>query len=334
LDAAVANGSVGKQTTPAAIVAAVAKQPRDFAPGSDYEYSNTNYVLLGLVVERASGLPLHSYYARNIFEPAGMKDTFAGHAPANAAIAIGYQLARAVTPLDPGDSSWYYGCGDVLSTSDDLARFDIALMAGKLVDAASMNEMISVAIPTGNGRGSYGLGVEKFPIGTKVLVGHHGGLPGFESDNEMIPTEHFAVVTLGNDFAYSTAPVLDAALSSYFPADLAQSIRERGAKIVQTPEEISLSEEFSAFLRALVAGKFPSEKLDDAVTKQLTPETLAAIAKSFAAKGAFQRLDLTGVDRVGQYRRYHYIATFENAKVPLAFVVDANGKIAGFLEAK
>jgi D-alanyl-D-alanine carboxypeptidase len=330
LDAALADGRALVPTTPAAIIAAAAKQPPDFAPGTDYEYSNTNYVLLGTIVESVSGMSLHAYYARNIFQVAQMKETFAGTAPADAAVATGYQLAKGNAPQIPGDSSWYYACGDILSTSDDVARFDIALMAGKLVGVATLDEMIAAAIPTGEGRSSYGLGVQTYPLGTKLLAGHHGGLPGFESDDEMIPSEHFAIVTLGNDFLYGTSTVLDVALSSYYPDDLALTLRgAAAANVPATAEPTELTPLFDSFFRSVLTGNVDSNHLDAAMMKALTASTVATIASAYAVEGAYTGLVFTGSDHAGQYRRYHYLAKFAKGNVPVTFVVDADGKIAG-----
>ena len=84
LDSAVADAAVLKPTTPQAIVAWAASQPPSFAPGTAYAYSNTNYVLLGLIVEQVAKMPLRAYYAQHIFAPAGMTQTYVGTAPAGA----------------------------------------------------------------------------------------------------------------------------------------------------------------------------------------------------------------------------------------------------------
>ena len=171
-------------TTPVQIINEAMKFPPGAAPGTRFSYSNTNYVLLGLIVERISGIPLHAYYRKYIFRPAGMSETFAGTVPSRSPVATGYLLSDGGTaPQTPGDVSWYYGCGDALSTAADMARFDIALMNGRLVRASTLSAMTASAQPSDDlGRGTrYGLGFTIFPFDDLVSVGHHGGLPGFEA---------------------------------------------------------------------------------------------------------------------------------------------------------
>ncbi|MHB8462831.1 MAG: serine hydrolase domain-containing protein, partial [Vulcanimicrobiaceae bacterium] len=143
LDTAIATGDVLHPTSPDAILSEVAKEKPDSLPDKQFEYSNTNYVILGQIIERVSGMPLASYYAAHIFVPAGMHMTYVGSAPKDAQSAVGYFLSNSRHVQNPGDPSWYYGCGDILSTASDLARFDIALMNGTLLDAATLREMIA-----------------------------------------------------------------------------------------------------------------------------------------------------------------------------------------------
>lgn len=333
LDNAISSGAVMRPTTPQAIVAAAARRGLQSTPGTVYSYSNTNYVILGLVVERVSGTPLASYEKQHILEPAAMHETYlAGNLPPGAPVALGYDAESGTRPQNPGDISWYYGCGDIYSTADDLARFDIALMNGTLVRPSTFREMTAAAMPTGNAGESYGLGITTFSFGSRTLEGHHGGLPGFESDDEMIPPDGFALVELGDDFHFATSTILNAALKSLYPDDFAQVAAEHRALVAQEANAAAaLTARFTAFFEDVLAGRPPvAEHLAAALQSALTPTSVAAMAAQYGSYGAFQRLVFTGQDRVGPYSRYYYSAVFAHGTQPLMFVLDASGEIAGF----
>jgi D-alanyl-D-alanine carboxypeptidase len=327
LDQSISDGDVFRPTTPQAIVASVAKLQPLSKPGTSYSYSNTNYVLLGLIVESVSGMSLPAYYTTHIFRPAGMYDTYVGSAPKGAALAIGY-AANSHSTEDPGNPTWYFGCGDILSTAQDLARFDIALMHDRLLSRSTLKAMIAGAMPTGEGHIGYGYGVMTFPFGSTMLEGHHGGMPGFESDDEMILRDDFAVVALGNSFGFPTRAILNSALSYAYPVDFARLVAETTPAPVPT-EDPQLTTRFTEFLAAITSGKMPSG-LDTAMATAFTPAAVNQLQQFYSTYGAFQSLQYVGQDSVQTYRRYHYTAVFAKGKLPVMFVLDAHGSIAGF----
>ncbi len=336
LDAAITGGRAQSPTTPVQIINEAAKLAPTSAPGARFSYSNTNYALLGLIVEHISGLPLHLYYEDHIFGPAGMSETFAGTVPSTSPVATGYMLSGDGTaPQSPGDVSWYYGCGDVLSTPRDMARFDIALMDGRVVRASTLSAMTEPAQPSADlGRGArYGLGFTTFPFGDLVLVGHHGGLPGFEADDEMILKERFAVVAVGNDFNFPTGVLVDAALKTAYPVQAARAAAQAASETrAAAANAAPLTSRFSAFFASLLAGKVPTDRMTDALKGTMTPSTIGELGQMFAANGTFERLQFDSDDEAGGYHRYHYTAVFSAGTQPVTFVLDSSGAIAGFFK--
>jgi D-alanyl-D-alanine carboxypeptidase len=334
LDAALADGRAKSPTTPEQIIDQAAKFTPESTPGTRFSYSNTNYVLLGLIVERLSGIPLHAYYEKYIFRPAGMSETFAGSVPSKFPVATGYMLSNDATkPQSPGDISWYYGCGDVFSTAGDMARFDIALMDGRIVRAATLSAMTTSASPSDEvGRGSrYGLGFMIFPFGDRLLVGHHGGLPGFEAEDVMILSDRFAIVALGNDFAFPTGVLLEAALKIAYPVQTATVTAQAASETaVAAAKAAPLTNRFTTFFTSLLAGKVPRDEMTDAFKEAMTPAKLSKIPQMFAANGAFERLQFLSDDEVRGYHRYRYMAVFSAGNQPVTFVLDSNGAVAGF----
>ncbi len=334
LDAALAQGRVAQPTTPQAILAAMAAKPLDFSPGAHFEYSNTNYVALGLIVAKVSGESLAAYERRAIFIPANMHATFVGSAPAGRSLALGYKTREGATVANPGDPSWYYACGDILSTVGDLARFDRALMDGRLLAPATFAEMAKVARPaSGFGNARYGYGVMTFAFGNRTLVGHHGGLPGFEGDNEMIPRDGFAVVALGNAFDFATSGPDNLVFEHYYPkqfAALVVAAHDASEKAIPDPNP-ALTRRFAAFVRGLLAGKQSDAHLTPQMAAALTPTAIAQIdAQVFTRLGALRRLTFRDRAVIDGYRAYDYLASFANGHLDLRFTLDRSGALAGF----
>jgi D-alanyl-D-alanine carboxypeptidase len=171
--------------TPQELVALVADQPPDFPPGTASSYSNTGYVLAGMVVEAATGHTLGQELARRIFGPLGLRDTFF---PVNAPgipepYARGYSLPLGqqedplldFTVLNP---SVAWAGGALVSNLGDLDRFFGALLGGRLLPAGLLAEMLT-PVPTGVPGVGRGLGLVVIATPAGRLVTHDGSIPGF-----------------------------------------------------------------------------------------------------------------------------------------------------------
>jgi CubicO group peptidase (beta-lactamase class C family) len=329
-DEALASGAMGRPTTPAAIVASMAERPLGFTPGSRYAYSNTGYVLLGLAIEHVTKLPLARYEREHIFGPAGMHDTTAGADPPGPGVASPYMDAAA-TPAPPVDASWLYADGDIVSTASDIARFDIALMDGKLISPASFALMQAAPVATDEEGAAYGLGVTVFRLADQKLVGHHGGLPGFEADNEMLPTSRFAIVTCGNAFTFSTAALNGPLLATLLPSTSARAVAQHKAEMLVTGagEDPAATARFAAFFSALQQGHVDRSTVTDEMNAQLTAERLPDLAQQLAPLGTLQKLIFRNKVDQGAGIVFHYTGVFSEQTTPMTFSVDKNGKIAG-----
>ncbi|MFB7666300.1 serine hydrolase domain-containing protein [Kitasatospora sp. NPDC056138] len=162
----------------------------DFAPGTKWEYSNTNYVLAGLIVQQVTGRPLAEEMDRRIIQPVGLHHTYFP-APGDATIREshpeGYYRDSAGTPLRDVteiDPSWGWAAGQLISTNSDLNRFFTALLAGRLLPPAQLAQM-RTTVPADSTFGSgarYGLGIVSMPLSCGGLYwGHGGSFPGYET---------------------------------------------------------------------------------------------------------------------------------------------------------
>jgi D-alanyl-D-alanine carboxypeptidase len=174
-------------------------QPNNFPPGEGFEYCNTNTILLGLVVQKVSGQPLHSYIHDHILGPLGMNDT---SFPTTNAFpdphAQGYTVQTAdgkeATATD-WDPSWGWAAGAMISTLDDMRIWAVALATGKLLtpqmQAQRLQTVGSPGMPPQDG---YGLGI--FNLGG--WIGHNGSLPGYQTVVVYLPQKQTTLVILTN----------------------------------------------------------------------------------------------------------------------------------------
>ena len=170
---------------PAELVRIAVAHPPVFPPGTSLAYSNTDYVLLGMIIQAATGHPVGQQLQARIFTPLGLRDTYLPYANPHlrTPYAHGYLLGQpgATGPADATvfSPSWAGAAGGIVSTAADLARFYTALLSGKLLPAAQLQQMMTtIPIPMGQGVG-YGLGVESVPLPCGTAWGHTGDFPGY-----------------------------------------------------------------------------------------------------------------------------------------------------------
>jgi len=174
-----------------------------FPPGTRFQYSNTAYVLLGLIVERTSGMSLPRFMEERIFQPAGMSGTlmFERTGPAVPIRAYGYTPdsgAPTFRPTDQSVTSATRGDGAVYSSVDDLAKWDAALSADRLLDRARMTEGVTAATLADGSTTGYGFGWYVDTYRGERRLWHHGETSGFRNVIVRFPDLRDAVVILTN----------------------------------------------------------------------------------------------------------------------------------------
>jgi CubicO group peptidase (beta-lactamase class C family) len=219
----------GKEITPNQILDFVRNKPLDFLPGSDWKYSNTGYILLGLLIEKASGQGYPDYVHTHLLVPAAM--THSSYADNNPGRIHGYS---------PSGKSWTnapffnltqaFSAGALLSTVDDLWSWEQALQAGRLVNA-SLLESAYVEGHLPDGRGThYGFGWEVNKLGPHEVIEHAGGIPGFAAYEARVPDAGIYIAVLSNTDAPSVplrslvANLIKISLGETFVAPIALSI--------------------------------------------------------------------------------------------------------------
>jgi CubicO group peptidase (beta-lactamase class C family) len=187
-------GPARLDSPPEALVDLVRDKPLEFAPGSKFHYSNTGYVLLGLVIEKVSGESYADYRAESLLKPFRLDHTAYDHLdevlPGRAQ---GYWRVDGVWKnARPWATAAAYATGDLRSTADDMLAWDQALHTGKVLSPASFADMFTDA---GHG---YGLGSFIETRHGHRLWDHGGNLTGFCSASEYYPDDGVTVIVLNN----------------------------------------------------------------------------------------------------------------------------------------
>jgi len=201
-------------------IARMVAGPLHFVPGSKWEYSNTNYIVLGRVIEIALGKRFEDYVSEHLFRPAAMKQsTTIAHEREIENRARGYWRGMsghdALTAAPEMGESWTGAAGDIVSTAGDLARWDIALARGEIIGRDEFALMTRPATLSNGQSSDYGFGWWIDTLAGHRRFNHDGDTFGFSSSNNIFPDDDLAVVVLQdepNDAAGKTATAICRAL--------------------------------------------------------------------------------------------------------------------------
>ncbi|HEU4597233.1 MAG TPA: serine hydrolase domain-containing protein [Pyrinomonadaceae bacterium] len=301
--------------------------PLLFEPGTSWDYSNTNFNLLGHLVERVSGQPFWQFLEERIFRPLGMSATrYNDHRKIVPLRADGYFFREGGwTKRDP--PLWDVGAaGALLSTAHDLAKWAAALEAGKVLKPSSLEQMWTPVRVSGGASYPYGFGWSVETFRGHRLLSHGGLMAGFSAYVARYPEERLTVVVLcnlANLREFPPAGRIGIAVASAFLPSLA----------LDTLKEITDAEpRTTSTLRGALAGFLEGEPDASHFTPPtfqfLTSERGKALRAELAAHGPLNSFALLERKETGAERTYLYRATLGRDKVYLSFTL-AGGKIAG-----
>ena len=193
--------SMLQPTTADAIAAGWAKKPLDFEPGTKWQYSNTNYVIAGMIVERVAGMPLLQFLQQRLFAPLQMTSVTNSDDAALGPTDPARYLRYALGPLRGAPKEgrgWMFAAGELAMTARDLAKWDVAMIDQSAMSPTSYHAM-ETEVPLTSGVGShYGLGVNVATVDGRRQIAHGGEVSGFTARNEVYPDERVAVAVLTN----------------------------------------------------------------------------------------------------------------------------------------
>lgn len=204
-----------KPVTAAKIMDTWAKKPLDFDPGTKWQYSNTNYVIAGAIIEKVAGMPMWRFLEERVFKPLDMKSAYdIDRAKLEAADATGY-MRYALGPLHPAPKEgpgWLFAAGEIAMTAEDLAKWDVAVIEQKLLKPASYAQLVTDTLLKNGVSTRYGLGVSVGSANGRRTISHSGEVSGFTAQNTVFPDDRAAVVVLTNQDAADAGGAITGAI--------------------------------------------------------------------------------------------------------------------------
>ncbi len=183
----------------------VEKEKFDFEPGEALIYNNTGFFMLGLIIEKVSGMTYEEYVQKNLFEKAGMThSSYCSESKIVKNRAHGYDTGeKGLQRAGYLDHTWPYAAGSLCSTAEDLVKWDDALHHGKILSEKMYEEFLAPAVLNDGTVTHYAKGITVTDKNGRKMIEHGGGINGFLSENRYFPGEDVKVIVLVN----STGPV-------------------------------------------------------------------------------------------------------------------------------
>ena len=306
------------------------RDPFDFAPGTKWEYSNTNYAALTAIIENVSGESYATFLHNHIFVPAGMSESGYGFAAQSAApLAVGYVNH---TPSLPALSlDLYSGAGGVVASVHDMAQWDLALMAGDVVAKTDLATMWSPGALNDGTPTTYGMGWIPRLIAGHREVWHNGLAPGAGGYcyNAIFPDDHLAVVVLTNGFGAMGVP-------ESIVATIAASYGIGEAPVIATPPPTAAGDDPTIDLLAqhfwnqLASNQIDLSRLAPSFAQDLTPTLRTEIAQGIQMFGPMKSWTFVGTSDAPGLKFYRYHIVFASGTAhDWAIAMTPDGKIAG-----
>jgi D-alanyl-D-alanine carboxypeptidase len=313
-------------TTPDAIMRRWAGKPLDFDPGTKWQYSNTNYVIAGAIVEKVAGMPLMDFMRRRIFTPLRMTSVVDFDAGPLSASDAGAYLRNAVGPLRPAPKEgkgWLFGAGQLAMTAHDLALWNISVMNRSLLRPASYKTMqTDMLLETGLST-RYGLGVNVSAVSGRRRVSHGGAVSGYTTANEIYPDERAAIVVFTNIYPGA--------------AGAASQIAGRISNtIFATADEgaVAAREQARRIYDGLQNGTIDRTLFTPDANAYFTQQVLADYAASLKPLGAPTEFSAAGESLRGGMRIRSYRIRAGGVLLDLTTMILPNGKIDQYLIAR
>jgi D-alanyl-D-alanine carboxypeptidase len=307
-----------KPTTAQAILDTWAKKPLDFEPGTQWQYSNTNFVIAGMIVEKVSGQKLMEFLAGHIFHPLGMKSVWDTDQEKLTQTDATAYIRAALGPLRPAPKegrNWMFAAGELAMTAHDLALWDESLIARSILKPESYKQMFT-EVKLKDGKGThYGLGVEVLEHDGKLEIEHSGEVTGFVSDNVVLPDDGVAVAVLTNHMAGGAGQIASLA------ADTLAGTKRSAAE-----------EQALAIYRGLQKGEIDRNLLAPNLNDYFDAQTVADFKSSLGPLGeplTFSQVGKDGLRGGMTFRAFRIV--YPTRKLSLTTYTYPDGKLEQYL---
>jgi D-alanyl-D-alanine carboxypeptidase len=324
-----------------AIIREYATLPLEFAPGTTYSYSNTNYTLLGKIVEIASGLPFANFLSARFFTPLGMTHTYCDspsrvdpdHAYGYTSFFLG-PLVRATPEAD----GWIGAAGCLATTPEDLLKWDAALTSDRVLNASSYAAMIAPTVLTDGKTDDYGYGITSGSWRGHKYIAHDGGLSGFSALNISFPSDGTALAIVYNRDNVSLGPLARTILVHLYaggpapatPTPTPAPTVQPQAQPTMSPGDAAAAQRVRTMIVALQKGKVDRATLSADYNAFLTPELARRASENLSKLGPPLSIEASVSQNHGQELTVANIR-FSSRSAVATMRRTADGKVAQFL---
>ena len=268
-----------KPGDPLKLVEEWAGKPLDFEPGTQWQYSNTNFVLAALIVQKASGMAYFDFLEQRVLKPLGLTQALNLDTDRTKVEPLGYER-HALAPVRPAileAPGWYFGDASLAMPVAELLKWDISIMNQTLLKPASYAEF-ETAVKLKDGKSTnYGLGVSVLSQNGHRIIEHSGVVGGFVAENLVLPDEKVAIAVLTNQEASSAAGEIASVVSKLVVAKSATAV-----VTTSKPEETQLK----AIMSGLQDGKINRALFTEDANYYFSKETMEDFASSLKPLGA------------------------------------------------
>jgi D-alanyl-D-alanine carboxypeptidase len=265
------------------------QRPLDFEPGTEWQYSNTNYLLAATVVQRASARTYWDFLQQNIFQPLHMTGVTEHTLPVAVNDPMGYTRngLGAVHEAPREADGWLFGAANLVMSPGDLALWDLSLIEKSLLQPRSYDLAFQKATLRDGTSVPYGLGLDIEEVRGRLRIGHSGGGSGFLAENRIWPRERAAIAVFTNNDWASPADLLD---------------RISYLMLAPTPVEARARQVFAE----LQTGTLDRSRFTSTGNFQLTPTALAELQSSLGPLGPALDMELDGESKRGGFVTRHW----------------------------
>lgn len=305
-------------------IKALANYPLDFEAGARYSYSNSGYNLLGYIIEAASGKSYWDFMRERIFQKLGMTRTYdrdPKYVIKNRA--AGYELENGAFVGRDYDLTDLFAAGAIVSTVEDLIKWDAAWRNDALLKKSSKAEAWKPFVLTDGKTNQYGLGWNTADFRGHRLIAHSGSTAGFNAQISRFIDDDLSVIVLTNlgDAGYA-GTIARGIAKIYIPAI---SIRAMKA---QNETDAKLTQTFLNALRDRIENKFETAVLTENLIKSLSTNRAKTNNLRLASFGTIKNFTFVGAENAGETKIYRYRAETAKRLFLWRFVLNTDGKIS------
>jgi CubicO group peptidase (beta-lactamase class C family) len=312
-----------KDTTAKEILDGWARKPLDFDPGTRWQYSNTNYVIAGLIVERVAGKPLLAFLRDRVFTPLQMRSVADTDSAALGAADPMRYMRLALAPPRPAPKEgrgWMFAAGELAMTASDLARWDISMIKRSVLRAESYRELETEVLLANGAPTGYGLGVNVGTVGGRRRISHTGEVSGFTARNDVYPDDGTAIAVLTNLDATSAS----SDIASRIASTLLAAAGDESAQAVDQARRI---------FEALQQGRIDRSQFTDNLNAYFSVEAIHDFQSSLAPLGNPDSFSQTSRSLRGGMVFRRFEITFPMKTLVLTTFTMPDGKLEQYLVA-